>query len=283
MKITAYYPGSFGEIIQGKAGNRNVLVSFPINLYSRVELFECSKNKAFYIPYYLKKSYMFMRSLLRKWGCERCYSNLALDVHSDIPRAKGMASSTADLCAVYRCMTQMFNRQYSEEELVDQCINIEPTDSIIFRKMTLFDYKNGLYKKTLGDYFKFNILVFQGQKTVDTVKFNSNNSKCLSSIEDLIGPLELAVQNRSLKQLLEISTESILRNQNRLYYNFLNEVIHISKYTGGLGIIGAHSGNVLGIVFDSMEKLKFVEKNICTNKLNIYDVCAIDKFKNYIM
>lgn len=283
MEITAFYPGSFGEIIQGKVKGRDILVSFPINLYSRVRLFECSKSTKFGIPQYSQKSYMLVKNLLKAWDCQKYYSTLALDINSQIPRAKGMASSTADLCAVYSCMTRMFNREYNEDELVEQCINIEPTDSTIFKKMTIFDYKKGSYQETLGDYFKFNILVFQGERTVDTVKFNQDNSKQSNIVEDLIEPLKAAVCSRDLEQLLWVSTESILRNQNRLYYDFLKPVIKICEQTGGLGIIGAHSGNILGIVFDDMEKLKFVEKNTYISKLKIYDICAIDKFKNYIM
>jgi len=282
MEITAFYPGSFGEIIQGRSENGDVLLSFPVNTYSSVKLFESSKSKKF-IPSWSKKSYMFVRNLLKAWNYEKYYSNLYLDINSMIPRAKGMASSTADLCAVYSCMIKMFHREYNEDELVKQCINIEPTDSIIFVEMTLFDYKTGLYRETLGDYFKFNILVFQGEGIVDTVEFNHDASKQPIIVDDLIEPLRRAVYDRNLEQLLKVSTESILRNQSRLCYDFLEPVLKICEQAGGLGIIGAHSGNVLGIVFDDMEKLKFVEKSTYIDKLKIYDLCAIDKFKNYII
>lgn len=283
MEITAFYPGSFGEIIQGRVKNRDVLLSFPIDIYSSVKLFECARSKEHIIPGWSEKSYMFMRNLLKAWNYEKYYSNLCLKIDSRIPRAKGMASSTADLCAVYSCMVKMFHREYNEDELAEQCINIEPTDSIIFGKMTLFDYKTGLYRETLGDYFKFNILVFQGKGMVDTVEFNHDASKQPIIVDDLMEPLKRAVYDRNLEQLLKVSTESILRNQSRLCYDFLKPVLKICEQAGGLGIIGAHSGNVLGIVFDDMEKLKFVEKSTYIDKLKIYDLCAIDKFKNYII
>lgn len=45
MEVRAKYPGSFGEILQGNlGGEKPVLVSSPINLYTCVRLFE-SKNK----------------------------------------------------------------------------------------------------------------------------------------------------------------------------------------------------------------------------------------------
>ncbi|WP_446897491.1 GHMP family kinase ATP-binding protein [Clostridium sp. LBM24168] len=283
MEITAFYPGSFGEIIQGIAEDTDILVSLPINVYSKVKLFESNKNTKTNISGWAQKSYIFMQNLLKAWNCEKYYSNLALNINSSIPKGKGMASSTADLCAVYRCMIRMFHKEYNEDELVEQCINVEPTDSIIFGRMTLFDYKTGLYRETLGDYFKFNILVFQGEGIVDTVEFNHDDSKQPIIVDDLIEPLRRAVYDRNLEQLLKVSTESILRNQSRLYYDFLEPVLKICRQAGGLGIIGAHSGNILGIVFSDVEKLKFVEKNICINKLKIYDICTIDKIENCII
>lgn len=45
MEVTAKYPGSFGEILQGNLGEKPVLVSSPINLYTCVRLFESKKKR----------------------------------------------------------------------------------------------------------------------------------------------------------------------------------------------------------------------------------------------
>jgi L-threonine kinase len=93
----------------------------------------------------------------------------------------------------------MFNRKYDENELTEQCIAIEPTDSIIFEKMTLFDYKTGKYKESIGDYFKFNILAFEGEKVIDTIDFNNSNLNSLARIDDLIDPLRNAIKSKDFK------------------------------------------------------------------------------------
>jgi L-threonine kinase len=282
MKVTTFYPGGFGEIIQGTVENKDILLSFPVNIYTKVSLIECGEGSKKHLSQdYLRKSYKFMMNILKLWGYEMEFKDILIKIESKIPKGKGMASSTADLCAVYNCLIEMFNRKYDENELTEQCIAIEPTDSIIFEKMTLFDYKTGKYKESIGDYFKFNILAFEGEKVIDTIDFNNSNLNSLARIDDLIDPLRNAIKSKDLSEMSKISTESIFRNQRRLHNEFLEIVMRICEKFGGLGIIGAHSGNVLGIVFDDSEKIDFLSKSIHINKLKVYNMCALDKLKKY--
>ncbi len=45
-------------------------------------------------------------------------------------------------------------------------------------------------------------------------------------------------------------------------YDYFNIVEKYKDQTGGLGIIGCHSGDALGIVYDNKEDLLKAEKNI---------------------
>ena len=278
MEVTTIYPGSFGEILQGKIGNRDILLSCPVNIYTEVKLVECDnpvnrKN--------LRKSSDFLLNLLKCWGYERYYKNIDIEINSQIPRGKGLASSTADLCAVYYSIINMFSREFSELELIKNCVNIEPTDSIIFKKMTLFEYKNGRYRYTLGDYISYDILAFEGEKIIDTVEFNHRHLPDLSKVDDLLPLLKEAIVEKNLGKLAYVSTESIMRNQKRLYYDFLNKVIDIKERTSGLGIIGAHSGNALGIIYEDKEKIDFGEKlskELKLKNIKIYRVKTLKKF-----
>jgi len=257
MEFTENYPGSFGEVLQGRINRKDLLLSCPVNIYTKVKVFECNNAEK---KFNNQKSDAFLRNILKLWDYEAHYKNLDIEINSQIPYGKGLASSTADLCAVYYCLLKLFNKEFKEEELIEQCIKIEPTDSIIFKKMTLFDYKNGLYRKTMGDYLSYNILAFEGNKVVDTVEFNNKNLPSLSDVDDLLPILEEAIKEKNLEKLAYVSTESIVRNQKRLYYEFLQEVISIKNKTAGLGIIGAHSGNVLGIMYEDSASLNYALK-----------------------
>lgn len=247
MAISFFYPGSAGEILQGKVEGRDVLVSFPVNLYTRVEIFEGEFNGREAQEYV--KSFMFFKNILKRWGMDR-EKNLCFKINSKIPKGKGFASSTADLCALYHCLVRYFKRKFDITELVEEALRIEPTDSIVFNRATLFDYKNGKYYKILGDYIKFFIYVFEGKEEVDTIKFNLSVKEPLAEVDDLLPVLKKAIYEKDVRLISRVSTESIKRNQKRLYYPVLDEVISIMKKTGGLGIIGGHSGNFLGIIYD---------------------------------
>lgn len=280
MEFFTYYPGSFGEILQGKIDDKDFLLSSPINIYTKVRLFECENG---HMKFKNSKSNAFLINILKSWGYENYKDNIDFEINSRISCGKGLASSTADLCGVYHCLLKMFKRQFDERELIEQCIKIEPTDSIIFKKMTLFDYKNGLYKRELGDYFSYNILAFEGNNIVDTLEFNNKALTNLSNVEDLLPLLREAVEERNLEKLAYVSTESIVRNQKRLYYDFLKLVLDIKVKTSGLGIIGAHSGNVLGIVYEDYDKLSYA-KNVYSNidKCKVYSVKTLDSSNNWL-
>ena len=275
MEFTVNYPGSFGEVLQGRINKKDVLLSCPVNIYTKVKVFECNNAQS---KFNNRKSAAFLQNILKLWGYEEYCKRLDIEINSQIPYGKGLASSTADLCAVYYCLLKLFNREFNEEELMEQCIKIEPTDSIIFKEMTLFDYKKGVFKQSMGKYLNYNILAFEGNKVVDTVEFNNKNLPPLSDVDDLLPILRQAIEEKNLKKLAYVSTESIVRNQKRLCYEFLQEVIDIKDKTSGLGIIGAHSGSVLGIIYEDLESLncalKLGEKlNMC----KVYPVKTLSK------
>lgn len=267
MEFTINYPGSFGEVLQGRINKQDRLLSCPVNIYTKAKVFEC-KNAHKKSNH--KKSAAFLQNILESWGYKDLYKNFDIEISSQIPYGKGLASSTADLCAVYYCLLKLFNREFNQEELIEQSIKIEPTDSIIFKEMTLFDYKKGLFKQPMGKYLKYNILAFEGNKVVDTVEFNNKSVTPLSDVDDLLPILAEAIKEKNLKKLAYVSTESIVRNQDRLYYDFLQEVIDIKDKTHGLGIMGAHSGSVLGIIYEDLDSLNYAMK--LGNKL---DMCKV--------
>lgn len=277
MQVSAVYPGSFGEIIQGRITGKDILLSCPINMFTKVEMFETKTVKN---NYNTIKCRNFMKNILNNWGYERYFNQIDIKVTSEIPIGKGLASSTADLSAVYLCLIKMFNKQLSMDEFIDNCLFIEPTDSIIFSKFTLFEYKNGKYKENIGEYFKFYILAFEGEKLVNTVDFNKNTKVPLENVEDLVPTLKDAIINKNINNLGKVSTESIIRNLKRLDYKEKDLIIDIMNNTGGLGIIGAHSGNALGVIYYSKESLIKALESI--NFKNFYKVYPLETLDNWI-
>ncbi len=273
MEATTIYPGSIGEIIQGKLQGKDVLLSCPVNLFTKVRLFESSKPvNIFENP----KCYNFLRNIAEEWGMEDYAAHMDIEIFTEIPKGKGFASSTADLCALYYSMLKLFNKKFNEEELIKGCLKIEPTDSIIFKKMTVFDYKKGSFYKEIGEYIEFHLLVFEGENVIDTVEFNKKILPEQSGIEDILEILKEGIAKKDINTIAFAATESILRNQHRLKYDILPEIIRIKNITGGLGIVGAHSGDALGIIYDDEERLdKAVECHFSTGKYKIYKLSTL--------
>lgn len=257
MEFTAHYPGSIGEIVQGNYKGKDILLSFPINLYTEVRIVERIFPER---KYKNPKAAAFMNSLLHRWNFANYYYNLDIEINSKIPRGKGFASSTADLCALYYALLKLFRKEFNQRELIDECIRIEPTDSIIFNRATLFEYKNGKYYETVGDYLEFYILVFEGSRVIDTLEFNNRILPMLAHIDDLIPELIRGIRGKSVEKIAQVATESIMRNRHRLKYEYFEDIMTISDKSGGLGIVGAHSGDCLGIIYDDLERLKYVKK-----------------------
>lgn len=272
MEATAYYPGSVGEIVQGNMSGLDVLASCPVNLYTKVMVFE---DSCVYRRQGNYKTNKFMVNILKAWGYEEFSKTLKININSHIPIGKGFASSTADLCALYNALLKLFNRKFNQEELVRECLRIEPTDSIIFERMTLFDYKGGTFKKAIGKYMEFYVLIFEGRNKINTIEFNKKTLPAHGDISDLIPVLIDGVRERNLEKLAFCSTESIIRNQHRLKYDFLDKVLYIMKDIGGIGILGAHSGNCLGIILNDLEKLNYYRNPSNRNELKEYSTYLV--------
>jgi len=253
MEAYAIYPGSCGELIQGNINGRDMLISCPVNLFTKVRVFECEKSisRSNYI-----KSSMLLNNMLKRWGYGYLNSELDIKIESSIPEGKGFASSTADLCGVYICLLKLFNKKYDIKEVMEEFVKIEPTDSIVFREMTLFDYKEGKIYENIGEYMKFNILAFEGNRVVDTLAFNKKKLPDLSNLDDVMPWGEFD----DISKISKASTISIKRNMRRLPYDIYSAVENLSYKTGGLGIIGGHSGDVLGIIYDDKERFLHASK-----------------------
>jgi len=276
MDVIKYYPGSIGEIIQGNVAGKDVLLSCPVNLFTKVRVFE-SHNPTSKEKY--PKCKKFMANMMKSWGYGSLCNTFDVEIESEIPIGKGFASSTADIMALYLSLIELFKKDYNEQEIMKQAIMIEPTDSIIFSEMTLFDYKNGDFKESIGNYMEFYVFVFEGPRIVDTIEFNQKIESPLAFIDDLLPELRKAVKERNINKLANISYQSIVRNHHRLHYDILSSVEKIIEKTDGLGIIGAHSGDFLGIIYEdelSMQAALHYKDSIPLYKG--YPLMAINKY-----
>lgn len=263
MMVKVKCPASCGELIQGMIGDGEKLISLPIDIYSEVTIVESHKG---IIKGNKIKTTIALQKTLEYFNVPIDYiENISLRVSSNIPIAKGMASSTADIAATIVATTKLLGKELSHKELGELCCMIEPTDSTIFDDLALFDHINGKVIKKHQWHTEMKVLILELDSFLSTDEFRkkdyskirNNNRK---DVEKAYEIFSLACDKKDKKLLGKAVTISSLANQRILFKPKLNEIIEVTSKIGAYGVNVAHSGTVVGILYDEdkvdIEELK---------------------------
>jgi len=279
MKAKVKCPASCGELIQGVIGDGEKLISLPIDIYSEVTLEEKKQGKIYTNK---KKTIAALRKTLEYFHVpEDHIESISLKIESNIPVAKGMASSTADIAATIVATAKLLGRELSQEELGELCCMIEPTDSTIFDKLTLFDHINGRTIKKYNWSPEMKVMILEMDSIVNTEEFRKNDYSRIryenkKEIEEAHRIFEKAFEKKDKKLLGQAVTISSVANQRILLKPRLSEIIDISTRLGAYGVNVAHSGTVVGILYeenalDARElKYLFAKNNITKDYVKLH-------------
>ncbi|AKL93574.1 L-threonine kinase PduX [Clostridium aceticum] len=281
MTIEAICPASCGELLQGYIEGGEKLISYSINLFSKVIIEEEQKKSKEKAWKNYSKAYKMLEQVFQYYGYhQREAEHLYLQIESAIPIAKGMASSTADLAATAVATANYLGKNISEEEVAKLCIKIEPTDSTVFSSITLFDHLKGSFTKQYGNIPKCKVLLLEGKEKIDTIDFRKTDRSSYlreneKEMKKALQCFEEGIKNNSLKQIGKAATISAFANQSILYKEGLEEINALSEKLGAYGINVAHSGSVIGILYNegSFDQEKFCwsikKKSYMKNYLSI--------------
>lgn len=273
MLATARAPGTCGELVQGKIDRVNFLVTCPVDMYSVVTV-QLNNSGVIQADPALSK----VRTAVEKTLAllDNRGSGAVISVSSDIPHGKGMASSTADIAAACAAAGAALGVFLTPPEVAEIALSIEPTDGIMFPGIILFDHIAGRTCRFLGQAPAIEAVIVDLGGTVDTVSFNASGEldglnrlkeqKVLAALEKM----EIALSCRDLKLIGEAATESAFANQHILYKPELAILLEICIQSGGLGINIAHSGTIVGLLFDQAKPAS----------AEIYDKLAVQGFRN---
>ena len=158
MKFYGICPASCGEFVQGVLDNEEYLSSYAINLFSVATLEEGKEI----IQKGPSKSRRAMELVFEKFGLPVDETkNISLNIKSQIPVGKGMASSTADIGATIKATLSMLNKTLTGEEISKLAVKIEATDSLLLNQHSIFNPLTADIKKYLGGINDANIVVWQ--------------------------------------------------------------------------------------------------------------------------
>ena len=224
MKLTVKVCGSCGEFVQGFFHGSPMLITCPIEKFSTVTI----SDEFCGVEGLGEKSLL----MLKKFNLPKSFG---IKLESELPRGKGMASSSADLAAVAKAVALFLRQDISAEKIVKISASIEPTDGIFFSGVVAMNPVTGEFIKNISVAEKYAIAIFDYGGEVDTVKFNRRSNFQIPALDDVLN--------------FEMVEKSALANQEILYKKFLAEIISYSKSIGAVTVNVAHSGTVIGIFF----------------------------------
>ena len=276
MKGTMRAPGTCGELIQGTINNINFHITCPIDCFSyiTVEL----NNRDYFTTNDPKRQKIIQAVNLTMLHIQGKSQGATINVNSQLPIAKGMASSTADIAAASMATAQALNYQLSYQELAQIALAIEPSDGLFFPGIVAFDHVKGKFYQKVGPSINLDIMVFDFGGTIDTIAFNQRkdlkekNKINEPQIKKAFEFVEKGLKNNNPKLVAQGSTMSALLNQSIIFKPNLEEIIDLVIKQGALGINIAHSGTILGVL---LEKDKTDSKQIATTLLNKYHYLSL--------
>ncbi len=259
---TTTVPGTCGELIQGwsDAWNEAVLVSCPITQYSRVNvrLTETGQIRIANGSGHYTKSEQAVRLFLNQTG--HSHRGVHIQVNSQLIPGRGMASSTADMVGAMAALAQALNLPVSPNLLARLACQIEPSDSVMFEGLTALAYRGSSRAEALGQPPPLPLLMLNTGPAVDTLSYNARLN--LNAVRQL-APTTAQAFSLLKKGLTENQPEFIgaAATLSALSYQAINDNPLVSraaqwaKQTGALGVVRAHSGSVVGLLYQEKTPL----------------------------
>ena len=271
MKSRGICPASCGEFVQGIVKDKEYLSSYAIDRYSIVTLEEKVED--------VKKGPLKARKAIEEVFKyfhlpKKELKHISIDINSEIPVSKGMASSTADIGATIKATLNLIGKNLDEYEISRIATRIEPTDSIYIKENTIFNPLDANVIKKLGVLDTGKVLILEPDETLSTkyIRKKENYNKLKNQnkyiIEYAFKLLEEGIKKKDLNLIGQACNISSIVNENIHKKRYLSEIMDISKEYGAYGVNIAHSGTVLGILLGSDMNEEIIKAKLIDKKIN---------------
>lgn len=181
-----------------------------------------------------------------------------LDLVSNVPVGLGMGSSTSDVIAAIRAVTDYYRVRLSSDEIAQLAVLAErASDSIMIEdRVVLFAHREGKVLEVLGYELPPLVVVGCVSETVlgvDTLELPpaEYDEREVGTFQVLSAAMRRAVGIRDVGLLGRVATASARINQRFLPKPELDFLIALASRIGAVGVQVAHSGTVAGLLFDA--------------------------------
>jgi uncharacterized protein involved in propanediol utilization len=252
--------GHHGELLQGVFEDRNGrlhrgLVTLPLAKLISKATFTCAATRDLMVrPGDKVKAGLAARKTLQHLDVAE---GGFLDIESNIPVGHGYGSSTADVVAAIRAVAAAHAVQLQSSRVSQLAVSAErASDAIAFDgHAVLFAQREGIVLEDFGGALPPLLLVGfkpHGGQPVDTLNLPpARYDKIeIQQFRVLRALIAYAVRYQDPNCLGRAATASARLSQRRLPKQHLERVIEIAQGAGACGVQVAHSGSLLGILFD---------------------------------
>jgi L-threonine kinase len=258
-------PGACGELFQGTLDGIPCLVSCPINLYSEVEVCVKAGEGQTDTPMEMPKTH----SAIELFLAQQKITDVKVTIRrvSCLPLARGYASSTADILAAIYGLAALLDLSISPEAATRLAIQVEPTDSLAWKELTLLAHRDGQLMRPICLPADLCVLVLDWGGEIDTLSFNRlDHSAALRELAavhaDAYAQLQEGLLNSDRERIGRAATLSAHAHQQILQKDCLEPVIKLAERFKAYGVCVAHSGTIMGILLEPGEAPAVVESLI---------------------
>jgi uncharacterized protein involved in propanediol utilization len=260
--------GHHGELFQGVVRGRDgrlhrALSSLPCAGLSTEAVFHVGVGKGIVVFPAWKTKARYAAQLALEW-IGRTDMGGYLEVRSDIPEGWGLGSSTSDVTAALRAVFAAFQMDVGDRVIARLAVKAEKAcDSSIFNQAgVLFAHREGEVLEELGGALpECEVLGFNTDESgdgVDTLEFAPARYGLqeIETFAELLGVLRRAVQEQDVRLLGHVGTVCARINQAYLPKPRFEEIEAVVRRAGAVGLQVAHSGTVVGLLFDPRDPAK---------------------------
>ena len=254
-RAVARVPGSCGELAQGFIDGNHFLVSCPIDMYATASVEVSAGTGGICAPRDAPKARQSVEQTLKHFG--RSDVDVNLNLSSTLPRGKGMASSTADVSASIAATAAALGESEAmpPSEIARLSLMVEPSDGLMLPGISLIDHRHGTTARTIGEAPPMRVVVLDFGGGVDTLEFNNvDREDTLRELqprfEEALAMIVRGIEDGRAEDVAAGATLSAVANQHVLFKPQLEAVMKQAEELGALGVNVAHSGTIIGMLFD---------------------------------
>jgi uncharacterized protein involved in propanediol utilization len=256
--------GHHGELLQGQfpdaeSQTRSALVTLPCPLFRATAAFDAEPGAPLTADRDTPKAAAAARLTLRRLGLDDWGGRL--EVRSDIPRGRGMGSSTADVVAAARAVAGAAGRNLSAADLAAIAVAAESaSDSLMYDRPTLFAQRDGValevFGRSLPPFTVVGADLAGDGPGVDTLAMPlpRYTGWDLAEFQALRGAVRRALILGDPVLLAQVATASTRINQRHRPLRGLDGLLAGYGAWGVLGVQVAHSGTVVGLLCRSGDR-----------------------------